>query len=178
MRTASLTKLLKESGINPLEYCKNIPDFYASDYVNYPETNITISNNVKTIGRYSFLVTDIQELYFEENSTCERIGSYAFLGCKQLHTVILPNSVKFLDNGAFDSCTSLNKFVLNKGILYIKMNVFHNCGSLLEINYDGTIEDFNDITISKDAQIKGKKIICKNGEILVQNNRYVVTKVV
>ena len=44
----------------------------------------------------------LTEVIFEENSTCERIGDYAFASCKSLKKVYIPKSVISVGQRIFD----------------------------------------------------------------------------
>lgn len=57
----------------------------------------------------------------------------AFLDCRELTTIYLPNSVKKIGNGSFSGCSGLKTLKLNEGLLEIGNEVFKNCKSLYHI---------------------------------------------
>lgn len=73
---AEMNKMLLQSGINPIEKLKYIPErfYYGRDDL----TEIKIPNYV------------------------EGISIYAFKDCENLKKIYIPKSVKFIDGGAFD----------------------------------------------------------------------------
>lgn len=63
-----------------------------------------------------------------------RICSYAFLGCKSLYSVTIPNTVTQIDNFAFNGCSSLSSVNIPESVTNIDDYVFSNCSSLPVIN--------------------------------------------
>ena len=64
------------------------------------------------------------------------IGSYAFLGCSKLTSIVLPNTVEEIADYAFDNCTGLKKFNLPASVTYMNPNAFWGCLNLYFITVD------------------------------------------
>ena len=65
------------------------------------------------------------------------IGSCAFLDCIALTDVILPNSVKIIDNAAYAYCTALANLVIGEGVETIASQAFWSCVSLKNVRLGG-----------------------------------------
>lgn len=79
------------------------PMYYADHlYLNGQEiTELTIPNGITAIGDYAFLNhTSLQSVMVSEGVT--HIGAYAFKGCTGLKNVSLPNTLEYVEYGAFD----------------------------------------------------------------------------
>lgn len=146
--------------------------------------------SVKSIADFSFDRTKaLKSLEFDSGSLCEYIGYKAFRECG-LPKLVLPNSVKviaqeaFIDSaiqevvlpqslrelrtGTFRYCAALEKINIPKSVVSINSQVFDGCVSLLEITYEGTMEEWSHIAFSAewhDAVLQ--RIICTNGVINV-----------
>lgn len=47
--------------------------------------------------------------YIELPSTIKKIGIRAFAGCAYMTAIVIPDSVTYIDNTAFEACSSLAK---------------------------------------------------------------------
>ena len=95
---------------------------------------------------------------------------WAFEGCENLTSIVIPNSVTLIGIDAFSSCYNLKKIVMGSGIATIGESAFYNCLALKEITipenitkidtgafekvdnladvyYNGTPEQWNEIII-------------------------------
>lgn len=76
------------------------------------------------------------------------IPPYAFEGCGLLTKITIPISTQIVNNSAFASCQSLSKITLPKSLLIINDNAFQGCDNLNEITFNGTINNWNNISKS------------------------------
>lgn len=75
----------------------------AADLVTLP-----IPKSVKSLGDYCLPnVVNLKEIQIEEGSELERIGQYAFLDCKNLININIPDGVTEIDQYAFSGCKRL-----------------------------------------------------------------------
>ena len=76
------------------------------------------------------------------------IGWYAFSGCSSLTSITIPDSVTSIEYGAFEDCSSLTSITIPDSVTSIGYGAFYDCSSLTTVNYTGTEEQWNKISIS------------------------------
>ena len=115
-------------------------------------TKITIPKTVQHIESRCFDQCENMTEFVIEGATdgtsqLKEIDSHAFLNCKKLASITLPNSVTYLgennpnsyDGGVFEGCESLTSFTFPSS--YASNNLpsftFKNCTNLATINWNG-----------------------------------------
>jgi len=78
----------------------------------------------KTIGDYSV----------------KQIDNFAFSGCENLESIILPSSLTTIGNYAFNGCVKLSEIVLPDSVIYIGDFAFVGCKELLQIVLPSSVE--------------------------------------
>ena len=63
----------------------------------------------------------------------QTIGSSAFYGCEALISVIIPDSVTFIDSAAFQGCIHMKTVKFGNGLTTIGLAAFRGCISLTEV---------------------------------------------
>ena len=81
----------------------------------------------------SFVNSYISSIKFEDESYCERIETRAFANCAYLKSVVIPNGVKKIGDGAFE-WSSIESVMLPDSIVSIGDNAFGYCYNLTDIN--------------------------------------------
>lgn len=95
--------------------------------------NLTIPDNVKTIGDYAFYrCNNLVSLKLGVGLT--EIGKYAFAGCYKLTELSIPNNVTTINQYAFNSCSGLTTLTLGSGIETLGTYAFSDGGKLTTIN--------------------------------------------
>ena len=64
----------------------------------------------------------------------------AFLECKMLEEVKLPESLRLLQRGAFSQCINLQKVILNERLKTIEDGAFYGCRSLREVQWNDSLK--------------------------------------
>ena len=137
--------------------------FRAADtHVTSQITKITIPKTVQHIESRCFDQCENMTEFVIEGATdgtsqLKEIDSHAFLNCKKLASITLPNSVTYLgendptssDGGVFEGCESLTSFTFPSS--YASNNLpsftFKNCTNLATINWNG----YNPKRLNKNA---------------------------
>ena len=134
---SSLTSIVIPEGVTRIEsdafyFCSSL-------------TSIVIPEGVTSIGNSAFSscssLTSI-----ELPSTLESIGTSAFEDCSSLTSIVIPEGVTSIGNYAFEDCSSLTSIVIPNGVTSIESHTFYFCSSLENVYYNGTIEDWYNIT--------------------------------
>ena len=90
-----------------------------------------------SIGGDDYMVTVIGEDFLEDNLT--------------LKSVVFPESLIGIENGAFCGCVNLESVYLNDGLVYIEWDAFDETTSLKEVEFPASLGDiadaFNDTAI-------------------------------
>jgi hypothetical protein len=68
---------------------------------------------------------------------------------------------------AFERCEILTSIIIPDSVTDIRDYAFRNCSRLKEIKFDGTIEQWNNISkgSSWNYNVPTKKVICNDGEV-------------
>lgn len=67
------------------------------------------------------------------------IGESAFLGCRGMTELTLPNSVRSIGKYAFDSCTGLTNLALPSSVTSIGSAAFQGCSGLTELTLPSSV---------------------------------------
>ena len=127
LEAVTLGKNIKSLGRGAFAECLGIKEihFLAQD-VSYCGANVFenagtsagiaayISKDVTKIPAYLFSAAqNLASLIFEEGAVCESIGEGAFLSCRALQAVTIPESITKIGKKAFSECTALSAVYLN-----------------------------------------------------------------
>ena len=152
--------------------------------------SITIPDSVTKIESQAFMnCKSLASVSLPEGLTS--IGLMAFRNCTSLTSITIPNSVTEIDREVFWGCESLERVSIPVGMTIINQSAFRDCKKLTSVtipdsvtsiwpyafqgceelktvNYDGTQEQWNDISKWNDYGLKGKTIICSDGELTAE----------
>ena len=131
-------------------------------------TNLTIPDNVTSIGCYSFCgcgltsvvigssVTSIGKAAFDYcdaltsvtiGNSVTSIGENAFSFCFGLKSVTIPDSVTSIGDFAFGFCDALTNITIPSSVTSIGSSAFLMCSGLTDVYFLGTEEEWNAIEI-------------------------------
>ena len=121
--------------------------------------NITVSNNIKHLGQSGF--TKCTNLVTNTYNNAKYIGSatnpYLVL-VKPVNTSITECEVhpncKAIDDSAFLGCKSLKEINLPEGLSFIGVQAFANCSALEAIDIPGTVMSVNLATFNKCSKLE------------------------
>lgn len=82
--------------------------------------------------------TFVSQMYFFQKeftipAKFKYVGKNALKGCRTLERLIIPGTVKEVEDGAFENCVNLREVVLEKGIENLGRNLFSGCKKLYRI---------------------------------------------
>ncbi len=75
------------------------------------------------------------------------INDGAFADCSSLKKISIPTGVTSIEGGAFTGCSSLTEISLPVGLVSIGDEAFQNCAGLTDVYYDGSEEQWKNLTI-------------------------------
>ena len=113
-----LTKVLMESGIDPLKFVVKIPKSYAS-------------------------TLPIETIKFNKRNKV--IGAKAFSNCDALEDLIIPEGIELIGVMSFYGCLNLKSITLPKSLIVLSKRAFEKCDGVQHITFAGTAEEFDDL---------------------------------
>ena len=133
-------------GDNAFYACNSLENILVADNnKNYCSIDgVLFSNNKGTLIQYP--IGNERTSYTIPNSTTT-IGSSAFQGCIKLTDIIIPDNVNLIDRCAFEGCEELASIRISSNIKTIGSSAFYWCNNLVDIYYNGTEEQWNNISI-------------------------------
>ena len=128
--------------------------------------NLTLPNNITQINDYAFYQND-NIVSVSASNLVTKVGNFVFRYCANLSNVILPASVLEIASYAFANCGSLISISLSNSIISIGSMALYYCLALEDINYSGTMADWNNISLSSSwNSYTGNYVIhCTDGDI-------------
>ena len=123
-------------------------------------TNITIPSSVTRIDYGAFTACE-NLTSITLPSGLVSIGQEAFIYCSGLESIVIPNGITILDRHVFDSCTGLRSVRIPVTVTNIAYHAFSGCKA--EFYFDGTIDQWHEISIGEDALYVFASIHCLDG---------------
>lgn len=80
---------------------------------------------------------------FKVEKGTKEIGLKAFYQCKNITTVILPQSLTTIASDAFKECSNLESIILPDSLTFIGADAFYNCRKLKTINIPLSVKNIN-----------------------------------
>ena len=134
-------------------------------------TKVTIGSRVTSIGEYAFYgCTGLTSITIPESITS--IGSSAFRNCTELTSITMQESVTSIGSSAFYGCTGLTSITIPGSVTSIGSSAFYRCDNLANVYYEGTIEEWIDISFGGSSANP-----LSNGANLFVNDDKLVTEV-
>ena len=162
---SGLTSLTIPAGVtdiryNAFAYCRNLNSIsvaganavYKSDgncLIQKNDNSLILGCNssvipryVESIAEYAFYGSGLSRINFAADGWLEKIGMQAFGACSKLTDVLIPRSVKTIEEQAFSYCSGLKTVAFEDGCGLSKIgdNAFSNCYSLTKIDIPRYVE--------------------------------------
>ena len=114
-----------------------------SPFKDYEIRKATVKYGITSIGESAFLgCRGMTELTLPNSVTS--IGGNAFEGCSGLTELILPNSVTSIGNAAFVDCSGLTELILPNSVTSIGDSAFEGCSGLTELILPSSVTSIGD----------------------------------
>lgn len=134
--------------------------------------NINIFSGTKVIPSDVLTgVTSISKVVLPE--TVKVIEDYGFYDLSGLEYVELPESLESIGDEAFFSCPFLTRvYIKSKNIKHLGKDIFRYCNMLNKVNFEGTMAEFeqtlwNKETAWRESNTLLKTIECEDGDIIL-----------
>ena len=90
-----------------------------------------------------------------------------FENCTALKQINIPNNIKTIDESSFKGCTSLESVTIPNSVTTIERSAFEGCTSLTAMTFNGTVEEWNAIEISRYTPFPTSLTVihCSNGDV-------------
>lgn len=95
--------------------------------------SITMQWGVERIEDNAFESLSLLEKVDMSNASTTRIGDSVFCKCSSLKEVVLPSSIKVIDEYAFAYCTSLEEITLPNSLWFVGSRMFAGCKNLKQV---------------------------------------------
>lgn len=94
---------------------------------------VVLDASVVEIPDMAFVDMPVWRVDASNASSLSKIGDYAFLGCKQMDEVLLPQGVAQLGVACFSECESLEKIEIPSSVAVLPKYMCTWCGALKEV---------------------------------------------
>ena len=135
------------------------------------DTNLIIPDSynnlpVKEINYFAFMgCTNLTSVTIPDSVTI--IGDSAFNGCTGLTNINIPDGITEIGTSAFNGCTGLISISIPKSVISIESQALFKCNNLLDITFDGTIYQWENIEkgIDWNSRTGDYTVHCTDGDI-------------
>ena len=101
----------------------------------------------KILYNYKGSMSEDTQIDIKEGTV--QIVDRAFYKKNNITDLTIPNTVKIIGDAAFEDCSGLTSITIPDSVINIPRNAFLGCDNLTTVNYTGTEEQWNEITIEE-----------------------------
>ena len=114
-------------------------------------TDAAVPESVTSIGDSAFAnCSDLKTIIL--GSKISTIGSNAFSNCFGLQSITLTGKLSTIGNRAFSNCTGLQNISIPRSVTDVADHAFSGCSNLSIVFYEGTGQEWNNISIGSSNQ--------------------------
>ncbi len=145
IRTLTIPAAVTIINAGAFRNCSNLTtlNYTATNCTSISRGDIPMSGNIYVDYNAFGGSTNITTLNIGNNVT--RIPDYAFLNCKGLKSVSIPDGVFSIGYNAFSGCDSLAIVSLPGSLTLVKSGAFSACDNLTRVNFTGAVGDWCNI---------------------------------
>ena len=102
------------------------------------------------------------------NNGLYSIGYQAFMGCRKLTGIEIPETVVSVEEEAFSGCIGLKTVSIPKSVKKIERSTFSNCYRIQTVYYSGKRSDWDKLVIEPgNYYLKRAEVICSEPDIIL-----------
>ncbi len=134
-------------GDSAFMYCESLTEISvdsSNQYYSSDEYGVLFNKDKTTLIQYP--IGNTRTDYFIPNSVTS-VNDYAFWGCTNLTSITIPDSVTSIGASVFWRCTNLTSVTIGDSVTSIGPSAFSDCTNLRDVYYNGTEEQWNQITV-------------------------------
>lgn len=126
--------------------------------------SVSMPESMTWIGDSAFAgCTGLEQVEFSPNLTA--IGSKSFYSCSDLTSVVVPDKVTSIESLAFFGCLKLESITIPASVTTLDSSFVYGCTNLKKIEFKGTQERWNALSIDPNTLPVGVSIVCTDGTI-------------
>ena len=126
--------------------------------------SVSMPESMTWIGDSAFAgCTGLKQVEFSPNLTA--IGSKSFYSCNGLTSVVVPDKVTSIESLAFFGCLNLESITIPASVTTLNSSFVYGCTNLKKIEFKGTQERWNALSIDPNTLPVGVSIVCTDGTI-------------
>lgn len=120
--------------------------------------SVKISNGITTLGVSAFSgCTKLTSVTFGNNCQLTSISEGAFDGCTALKNITIPNGITTIKSTAFHGCTSLTSVVLPNSVAYVETGAFNSSG-LTSVTIPSGVKSIDNVTFGYCSELESVTI--------------------
>ena len=170
---------------NAFEYCSSLTSISLPEHITEIQSSafcecrslaeFKIPSGVTQIGNSAFSnCKALAKIEIPQNVS--KIEFSAFSGCSKLTEIKLPVGIASIDRWTFSNCHSMQKIEVPASVQKIEQSAFYNCRSLTEVFYEGSEDDWQNITVgSSNESLTNAEIHYNYAETSVNLNKSEMT---
>ena len=126
--------------------------------------SVSMPESITWIGDSAFAgCTGLEQVEISPNLTA--IGSKSFYSCNGLTSVVVPDKVTSIASLAFFGCLNLESITIPASVTTLDSSFVYGCTNLKKIEFKGTQEQWNALSIDPNYLPAGVSIVCADGTI-------------
>lgn len=126
--------------------------------------SVSMPESMTWIGNSAFAgCTGLEQVEISPNLTA--IGPNSFYSCNGLTSVVVPDKVTSIGSLAFFGCLNLESITIPASVTTLNSSFVYGCTNLKKIEFKGTQEQWNALSIDPNYLPAGVSIVCADGTI-------------